>query len=116
MPACPFLSIVIPIFNEEFNIELLIDSIERNLTEHSYELIFVDDFSSDASCEIIKLNANPHTSLIALEDHKGQSSALAFGIKRARGHYIVTMDGDLQNDPSDIQKMLEIIQNKLNNL
>ncbi|MDA9875884.1 glycosyltransferase family 2 protein [Flavobacteriaceae bacterium] len=112
MQSRPLFSIVIPVFNEEDNIKFLIASIENALVAYRYELIFVDDFSSDASCEMIKSNANPYTTLIAFEHHRGQSSALASGIKRARGHYIVTMDGDLQNDPSDIPKMLGIIQNE----
>ena len=112
MQSLPLFSIVIPVFNEEDNIKFLIASIENALVAYRYELIFVDDFSSDASCEMIKSNANPYTTLIAFEHHRGQSSALASGIKRARGHYIVTMDGDLQNDPSDIPKMLGIIQNE----
>ena len=112
MQSPPLLSIVIPVFNEEDTIKLLIASIEKELSAYSYELIFIDDFSSDASCEIIKSASNLHTSLIAFEHHKGQSSALAAGIKKARGQYIATMDGDLQNDPSDIPKMLELIQNE----
>ena len=112
MQSRPLFSIVIPVFNEEDNIKFLIASIENALVAYRYELIFVDDFSADASCEMIKSNANPYTTLIAFEHHRGQSSALASGIKRARGHYIVTMDGDLQNDPSDIPKMLGIIQNE----
>ena len=112
MQSLPLLSIVIPVFNEEDNIKLLIASIEKELSEYSYELIFIDDFSTDASCEIIKSDTNPHTSLIAFEYHKGQSSALAAGIKKARGQYIATMDGDLQNDPSDLPKMLDLIQNE----
>lgn len=112
MQSPPLLSIVIPVFNEEDNIKLLIASIEKELSAYSYELIFIDDSSSDASCEIIKSEANSHTSLIAFEHQKGQSSALGAGIKRARGHYIATMDGDLQNDPSDIPKMLHLIQNE----
>lgn len=112
MQSRPLFSIVIPVFNEEDNIKFLIASIENALVAYRYELIFVDDFSSDASCEMIKSNGNPYTTLIAFEHHRGQSSALASGIKRARGHYIVTMDGDLQNDPSDIPKMLGIIQNE----
>ena len=110
MQSPPLLSVVIPVFNEEDNIKLLIASIENALSEYSYELIFIDDYSSDSSCEIIRTEANLHTNLIVFEHHKGQSSALAAGIQRARGHYIVTMDGDLQNDPSDIPKMLELIQ------
>lgn len=112
MQSPPLLSVVIPVFNEEDNIKLLIASIENALSEYSYELIFIDDYSSDSSCEIIRTEANPHTNLIVFEHHKGQSSALAAGIQRARGHYIVTMDGDLQNDPSDIPKMLDLLQNE----
>ena len=112
MQSLPLLSIVIPVFNEEDNIKLLIASIEKELSEYSYELIFIDDSSSDASCKTIKSEGNPHTSLIAFEYHKGQSSALAAGIKKARGQYIATMDGDLQNDPSDLPKMLDLIQNE----
>ena len=110
MLSSPLLSIVIPVFNEEDTIKPLIVSIQKELSIYSYELIFIDDYSSDSSCEIIRTEANLHTNLIVFEHHKGQSSALAAGIQRARGHYIVTMDGDLQNDPSDIPKMLELIQ------
>jgi glycosyltransferase involved in cell wall biosynthesis len=110
MLSSPLLSIVIPVFNEEDTIKPLIVSIQKELSIYSYELIFVDDFSSDTTSEIIKSEANLHISLIAFEHHKGQSSALAAGIESARGHYIATMDGDLQNDPSDIPKMLELIQ------
>lgn len=112
MQSPPLLSIVIPVFNEEDTIKLLIASIKKELSAYSYELIFIDDFSSDASCEIIKSASNLHTSLIAFEHHKGQSSALAAGIKKACGQYIATMDGDLQNDPSDLPKMLDLIQNE----
>jgi len=111
MPLLPLLSIVIPVYNEEHNIKLLIASIEDQLSNYSYELIFVDDFSTDATRDVIQSHSNPHTILIAFEHNKGQSSALAAGIKTARGRYIVTMDGDLQNDPSDIPKMLDLIQN-----
>ena len=110
MQPHPLLSVVVPVFNEEDNIKLLIASIENALLKYSYELIFIDDSSSDSSCEIIKTEANPHTNLIAFESRKGQSSALAAGIQRAQGRYIVTMDGDLQNDPTDIPKMLDLIQ------
>ncbi len=65
MQSLPLLSIVIPVFNEEDNIKLLIASIEKELSEYSYELIFIDDSSSDASCKTIKSEGNPHTSLIA---------------------------------------------------
>ena len=112
MQSIPLLSVVVPVFNEEDNIKLLIASIENALSEYHYELILIDDSSSDSTCEIIKTEANLHTNLIPFESHKGQSTALAMGIQRARGHYIATMDGDLQNDPSDIPKMLDLLQNE----
>ena len=112
MLSIPLVSIVVPVFNEENNIKPLIASIQKELSAYNYELIFVDDFSSDTTSEIIKLEANLHTSYIAFKQRKGQSSALAAGIKRARGQYIATMDGDLQNDPSDLPKMLDLIQNE----
>lgn len=112
MTVPPLLSIVIPVFNEEHNIDLLIESIEKQLSNYSYELIFVDDFSTDGTRKVIETHSNPHRVLIAFECNKGQSSALAAGIKYASGQYIATMDGDLQNDPSDIPKMLYLIQNE----
>ena len=81
MQSPPLLSVVIPVFNEEDNIKLLIASIENALSEYSYELIFIDDYSSDSSCEIIRTEANPHTNLIVFEHHKGQSSALSSKMK-----------------------------------
>lgn len=112
MTVPPLLSIVIPVFNEEHNIDLLIESIEKQLSNYSYELIFVDDFSTDGTRKVIETYPNPHRVLIAFESNKGQSSALAAGIKYACGQYIATMDGDLQNDPSDIPKMLHLIQSE----
>jgi glycosyltransferase involved in cell wall biosynthesis len=105
MASSPIVSIVIPVYNEEHNINALIESVEKTLSDYSYELIFVDDFSTDNTREVIEKHPNPHKILIAFECNKGQSSALAAGIKSARGHYIATMDGDLQNDPSDLPKM-----------
>jgi glycosyltransferase involved in cell wall biosynthesis len=112
MTVPPLLSIVIPVFNEEHNIDLLIESIEKELSNYSYELIFIDDFSKDGTRKVIETHPNPHRVLIAFESNKGQSSALAAGIKYACGQYIATMDGDLQNDPSDIPKMLHLIQSE----
>ena len=112
MASRPIVSIVIPVYNEEHNINALIESVEKTLSDYSYELIFVDDFSTDNTREVIEKHPNPHKILIAFECNKGQSSALAAGIKSARGHYIATMDGDLQNDPSDLPKMLTLIQNE----
>ncbi|CAI8225449.1 MAG: Dodecaprenyl-phosphate galacturonate synthase [Formosa sp. Hel1_33_131] len=111
MPSNPLLSIVIPIFNEQFNVRPLVDAIENQLSEYAYELIFIDDCSTDGSLQSIQSISNPNLILIAFDQNKGQSSALSAGIQRSRGTYIVTMDGDLQNDPKDIPKMVSLIQN-----
>lgn len=101
-----FLSIIIPVYNEEENIPLVIQAIDKSLVNFNYEIIFIDDFSTDTSRDVIKTENNPSVILIELKRNYGQSSALAAGIKRAKGDYIITMDGDMQNDPSDIPMML----------
>lgn len=103
-----FLSIVIPVYNEEGNVGLLTDSIENGLKGYKYEIIYIDDYSTDATRQEIKDLNNPNVVLIELKRNYGQSSALAAGIDYAKGDYIVTMDGDMQNDPADIPKMLEL--------
>ena len=103
-----FLSIVIPVYNESGNVGLLTDSIENGLKGYKYEIIYIDDYSTDATRQEIKDLNNPNVVLIELKRNYGQSSALAAGIDYAKGDYIVTMDGDMQNDPADIPKMLEL--------
>jgi glycosyltransferase involved in cell wall biosynthesis len=104
----PKLSIVIPVFNELGNNALLCEAIDKELSTYPYELIFVDDFSTDGTREEIKSFNNPKVALIELKRNYGQSSALAAGIAYATGDYIITMDGDMQNDPSDITMMLNL--------
>ena len=104
------LSLVVPIYNEEENILLLTQRIVEALKSYSFELIYIDDCSTDSSRErIISLN-NPNVILIALKKNYGQSLAMAAGFDVAQGDYIVTLDGDLQNDPSDIPFMLKKLQ------
>lgn len=101
------LSIVIPVYNEQGNITLLTQNIDEGLQGYNYEIIYVDDCSTDDTRkEVRELN---HTEVILVELRKnyGQSSAIAAGIDIAKGDYIVTMDGDLQNDPSDLPVMLQ---------
>lgn len=99
-------SLVITVFNEQENIPLLIRSIQNTLTELDYEVILVDDGSSDNTVDRIVENMSDRISLIRLNNNYGQTPAMAAGIAEATGEYIVTMDGDLQNDPSDIPMML----------
>tara|TARA_B100001093_G_C26860337_1_gene1029868 strand:+ start:1763 stop:2734 length:972 start_codon:yes stop_codon:yes gene_type:complete len=102
------LSIVIPVYNEEDNVALLTHKIHDSLKGYSYEIIFVNDFSTDQTIKAIKTLKDPLVHLIELKKNYGQSLALAAGIDYANGDHIITMDGDLQNDPSDIPSMLQV--------
>jgi len=101
-----FLSIIIPVYNEEENVILLTEQIEKALVDYKYEIIFVDDASSDKTVKALKSLNNLKVHTIELKKNYGQSLALAAGIDHASGNYIVTLDGDMQNDPSDIPMLL----------
>jgi len=101
------ISVVVPLMNEEENIKYLIDEVDRALKDFEYELILVDDGSTDNTVEEIKKHMNAKTKLVVLNRNYGQTSAMAAGIEVASGDVIVTIDGDLQNDPSDIPMMIE---------
>lgn len=104
------LSVVVPVFNEEENLPILIPKLEEVLYSLglTYEMIFVDDGSCDGSRKILKEMAAqyPRLRIIGLKANRGLSAALTVGIKEARGEKIVTLDSDLQNDPADIPKLL----------
>ena len=102
-----FLSIVVPLYNEEENVALLTEKIHGSLQGFNYQIIYVDDFSKDGTLKVVKAMDDQLVHLIELKKNYGQSLALAAGIDYATGEYIITMDGDLQNDPSDIPQMLE---------
>ncbi len=106
----PFLSVIIPVMNEEDNIKPLVSSVENALSGIDFELIFIDDGSVDKTVERIQAENKNYISVVEFSRNYGQTSALAAGIQHAAGEYIATMDGDLQNDPSDIPMMLERIQ------
>lgn len=106
------LSLVITLLNEEDNVAPLLESIYRELHAFDYELILVDDGSTDATVERIRALANTRTKLVVLNRNYGQTPAMAAGIEHANGQYIVTLDGDLQNDPADIPMMLEKLKNE----
>ncbi|MFW5758731.1 MAG: glycosyltransferase family 2 protein [Bacteroidota bacterium] len=107
MDISPKLSVVICVYNEEANIAPLYEQIQMALKGIDNEVIFVDDGSNDQTVsEILKLKGE-NLILVRLKRNYGQSSALAAGIEKAIGHYIVTIDGDLQNDPADIPGMLD---------
>jgi glycosyltransferase involved in cell wall biosynthesis len=104
----PRLSVIICVYNEEENIKPLNKWINDSLVGIDYEIVYVDDGSTDSTIRQIKELADEKVVLVELRKNFGQSSALYAGIEQARGEYMVTMDGDLQNDPSDIPMMLNL--------
>ncbi len=105
------ISIVIPVYNEEESIPELIQQVEKGLTDmsYSYEVLLVNDGSIDNTLGAFKSNAKgkKNYKIINLAGNFGQSTAMMAGIDNAEGEFIVTLDGDLQNDPSDIPAMLK---------
>lgn len=100
------LSVVIPVKDEQENIEPLFEALYKALVNWSYEIILVDDGSTDLSVDNIRKFGNEHTRVVVLNKNYGQTTAIAAGIEEAKGDYVVTLDGDLQNDPSDIPGMV----------
>src|SRR5215213_10565065 len=102
------LSIVIPVMNEEDNIPPLLEAVRNALTGFDYEIVLVDDGSTDATKKRIVENADERTILVELRKNYGQSTAMTAGIDHANAKYIAMIDGDLQNDPTDIPFMLDL--------
>ena len=108
----PYLSVVIPVYNEAESISKLHREVITLCREegYNYEIIIVDDGSSDETGQVVK-ELSP-VIYIRLRRNFGQTSAMDCGIKQARGELIVTMDGDGQNDPADIPKMIKYLQER----
>jgi len=104
------LSIVITIKDEEENIKPLLESIRSALSGIDYEVILVDDGSTDKTKQQVLNNADERTVFVELRKNYGQSTAMTAGIDYSTGRYIALLDGDLQNDPSDIPGMLELLK------
>jgi glycosyltransferase involved in cell wall biosynthesis len=107
------LSVVVTVYNELENIRPLIDRINgallgANMTD--YEIIYVDDGSTDGTVKELKSIDDPRLVFVEFRKNYGQSLALMAGIDIAQGDFIATMDGDLQNDPLDIPAMLELVE------
>ncbi|WP_159872478.1 glycosyltransferase family 2 protein [Novosphingobium sp. 9U] len=107
------LSVVVPLYNEEDNVLLLYNAVSDALAPIGidYELLLVDDGSHDATCAvaIALVGHDRHVRVLKFRRNYGQTAAMAAGIEAARGEVIVTMDGDLQNDPADIPRLLTLI-------
>ncbi len=108
------LSVVVPLYNEEENVRPLHEAIQGAVTlmGRSYELIMVDDGSQDRTLEALRdiQHEDPAVRIIGFRRNFGQTAAMRAGIQAARGTIIVTMDGDLQNDPYDIPKLVDKIE------
>ncbi len=109
------LSIVIPVYNEEENLEILTSETQQVMKKlgKSFEIVFVNDGSKDSSGEIIRKLACEHHEVkgIHLKKNYGQTAGFDAGFKKSRGSIIVTMDSDLQNDPRDIPLLLDHLEN-----
>jgi glycosyltransferase involved in cell wall biosynthesis len=110
MAQTPDVSIVIPVYNEEESLPILTGEIEATMADvgGSYEVLFVDDGSTDDSLEVLRGLAaeRPQLRLLRLPENSGQSAALGLGFRAARAPVVVTLDADLQNDPADIPRLL----------
>jgi len=103
----PAVSVVVPVFNEEENMSILQSELRSALAGLNYEIVFVDDGSTDGSAD--KIDTAPNVRVVRFEKNTGQSAALYTGIRAARGKTIVMIDSDLQNDPADIPRLLQEI-------
>lgn len=101
----PDVSVVVPLYNEEDNLPILQKELAAALDGLNYEILFVDDGSSDATRERIARD-NPRVRVLEFERNAGQSAAMYAGLHAARGRVAALIDGDLQNDPADIPKLL----------
>jgi len=109
-----YLSVIIPVYNEEKNLEILYKELKPVLESigKKYEIIFVDDGSSDNSLNILRqfVRSDSTIKIIKLLSNFGQSAAIAAGLENAEGENIITMDADLQHDPKDIPKLLKKLE------
>lgn len=105
-----YLSVVIPVYNEEESVDALHQSLTEALSgmDRNYELIFVDDGSTDNSFSVLQglLAGDEHVRVVRLRRNYGQTAGFSAGFDRSRGEVVVTIDADLQNDPADIPRLL----------
>jgi glycosyltransferase involved in cell wall biosynthesis len=104
----PEISIVVPAYNEEESLPVLVDEIHAALADRAFELIVVDDGSTDRTLALATdlARRSPSVRVVRLTRNSGQSAALAAGWRAARGTVVVTLDADLQNDPAEIPRLL----------
>src|SRR5438094_6442871 len=102
--SSPQVSVIVPLYNEEENVPILQAELRAALRAIDHEFIFVDDGSADHTVE--RIEDAPNTRVIRFEKNAGQSAAIYAGLQAARGAILVLIDGDLQNDPADIPRLL----------
>lgn len=104
------LSVIIPVLNEEGNVKKLHEEITKSMPHKDYEIIFIDDGSWDNTFKALTIIKDKRLKVIKFRTNFGQSAAMDAGFKEAKGKIIIAMDGDLQNDPKDIPKLLAKIE------
>lgn len=105
--SSPAVSVIVPVYNEEENVPILQAELKAALRGIDHEFVFVDDGSADRTVE--RIEAAPNLRVIRFEKNAGQSAAMYAGLQAARGAILVLIDGDLQNDPADIPKLVDEI-------
>jgi glycosyltransferase involved in cell wall biosynthesis len=112
MSRGPLLSIIIPVYNEEENVPILFNELTGVLYSygHPYELIFIDDGSTDGTPKLLESIKGEKVHVELFEHNLGKSDALARGFSMAKGEAVITMDGDLQDDPAEIPRLVEALQ------
>jgi len=112
--AVPLLSVVVPIYNERDNVAPLHEALSYALQQFGrpYEIVLVDDGSKDGTRDVLRQLAadDPNLRLVLFRRNYGQTAAMAAGFRAARGRTVVSMDGDLQNDPADIGRLVEKLE------
>jgi len=106
------LSLVVPMMNEEDNVAPLFTAVREALKDIDYEFILVDDGSTDNTVAKMKELADDRTKILVFNRNCGQTQAMSAGIELAEGELIATIDGDLQNDPTDIPLMITKLENE----
>jgi glycosyltransferase involved in cell wall biosynthesis len=114
MESKSLFSVVIPVLNEKESLRPLLQEIAQVMEKQSwsYEVLCVDDGSTDGTLDVLKdlSRENPHVRLFIFGHHRGKSAALACGFQNARGSFIVTLDGDLQDSPEEIVKLWSVLE------
>ncbi|MFH0793134.1 MAG: glycosyltransferase family 2 protein [bacterium] len=114
LTASPYLSVVVPVKNEEGNVEPLLQELQQVLAkmDRPYEIVYVDDGSTDKTLQVLlkRQKKIPQLRVIKFDRNYGQTAALDAGIRNARGEVVVTLDGDLQNDPADLPTLVAALE------